>query len=69
MAEVPAAPTAAPPFQKSAMDDDVSMDADFSMSDAPSPEYFVPDMEVDGHAPPPGPPPGPAGPAGPHVLG
>ena len=41
------------------------MDADVSMSDAPSSEYFVPDMDVDGQVPPPGPPPGPAGPAGP----
>ena len=42
------------------------MDADFSMSDASSLEFFVPDMDVDGQVPPPGPSPGPAGPAGPH---
>ena len=36
------------------------------MGDAPSPEYSVPDMDVNGQAPPPGPPPGPAGSAGPH---
>ena len=67
-AEVQAAPAAAPPFQSSAMDDDLSMDAEFSISRAASPEYFMLDMDVDGQVPPPGPPPGPAGPAGPHVV-
>ena len=45
------------------------MDADFSMSDAASPEYFVLDMEVAGQAPPPGLLPGLAGPADPQCFG
>ena len=68
MAEVLAAPTAIPPFQSNTMDQDFSMNEDFEISDAPSPEYFVPDMDVEGQAPPPGPPSGPAGPAGPHFV-
>ena len=44
------------------------MDADFSMREAASPEYIMPDMDVDGQVPPPGPPPGPAGPAGPQFV-
>ena len=50
------------------MDKCFTMNEDNEMSDAPSPEYFVLDMNVDGQAPLPGPPPGPAGPAGPHLF-
>ena len=67
LAEALTAPTAAPPFQSNTMDEDFAMNEYFEMSDAPSPEYFVPDMDVDGQAPPPGLPLGPAGSAGPHV--